>query len=479
MTNKPLPQEMEIEQNLIGLMLKDEAVFDIVKTELSSEEFYSTQNRLIFSAMLQIAEQGIGIDLLTVRHQLETEGNLEEAGTSSYLTYLIDIAVNGSDVKFQVKKIKESANQRDLWKMGHELAKAVEDEDVYRVNKIKSEISEYNLEASNKRVLQLSNHQPDPIKWIVQNAIPDTYPTMIYGEGGLGKSYLALDLGILTTLGDQTFLNLKFYDKALNVLYLDWELDADEIPRRAIQISKGLNLPNVPENLFYLSPDKTLQKSIPKIKEIIKSKDIGLVIIDSLGASAVDGESVPDIVSLFSKIKNFGIATIILDHQAKMQYKDNYNQKTPFGSVYKFNLARSVFQLVRATDSDSEGNQISLLLRHKKSNFGKLLDDLVFDISWQGDRVLFLESNALPPEERDLKLVREAIKELSEEGGRVNQKNLKLNLQGTIGKNRVSELLDKGSGTYWNSEPGLGKEIIYKPIMLNDNSYELPEVLRD
>lgn len=432
MTNKPLPQEMEIEQNLIGLMLKDEAVLDIVKTDLSSEEFYSTQNRLIFSAMLQIAEQGIGIDLLTVRHQLATDGNLEHAGTSSHLTYLIEIAVSGSDVRFQVKKIKESALQRRLWKMGHELAKAVEDEDVDRVNKIQSEISEYNLEDSNKSVLQISNHQPDPIKWILHNAIPDKFPTMIYAYGGLGKSYLALYLGILATLGGQSFLGMDFYNEPLNVLFLDWELDIDEISRRGIQISKGLNLPNVPDNLFYLSPDKTLQKSIPKIKEIIKSKDIGLVIVDSLGAAAVDGESVPDVVSLFSQIKNFGIATIILDHQAKLQAKDKYSQKTPFGSVYKFNLARSVFQLAMVTEPDSESHTISLLLSHKKSNFGRLLDDLVFDISWQGDRVLFLESNALPPEERDLKLVREAIKELSEEGGRVNQKNLKLTLQGTI-----------------------------------------------
>src|SRR4029453_4677772 len=73
---------------------------------------------------------------------------------------------------------------------------------------------------------------------------------------------------------------------------------------------------------------------------------------------------------LMSRLQTIGIPVILLDHQAKLQAGESYTAKMPFGSVYKFNRARSVWQIEKAEFQGA--GTLELLLRHIKSTFGPL-----------------------------------------------------------------------------------------------------------
>lgn len=339
--------------------------------------------------------------------------------------------------------------------------------------------------------ITLANRTIKPREWLLEGAIPRGYVTTIFGAGGLGKSLLALNLATLACIGGQRFMGLRFPLKGLNVLYVDFELEDNEQTRRAQEVASGLNLPDVPGNLTYVSPGTSLSRFLPQLKQEIQTRSIEFVVIDSFGASGTDGESVQDVVGLFTELKRLGVTILLLDHQSKMQAKEDYNQKTPFGSVYKENLSRSVFQLSRVEAHD---NMMTLRLRHTKTNFGKFQDDLIFDMSFEGDKVLFTQSQVQPPEAREAELILNVIQALEADGRKVNQKALTEHFKGEIGEGRLRTLLNQGEGELWDSEPGERKEKLYKSktskpqtlcnrgseVLENDcDDYEIPEEFFD
>ena len=74
--------------------------------------------------------------------------------------------------------------------------------------------------------------------------------TSLYGDGGQGKSLLAVHLASAVALG-RPFLGLP--TEARPVLYLDAELDADEFTRRAYGVARGMGESRPPAGLHYLA----------------------------------------------------------------------------------------------------------------------------------------------------------------------------------------------------------------------------------
>jgi hypothetical protein len=83
-----------------------------------------------------------------------------------------------------------------------------------------------------------------PRRWSVERFVPASETTMLGGDGGTGKTTLALQLGVASITGGD-WLGLKV--ECRNVLYVSAEDPTDEIRYRLEQIIKRANLSN--ENL--------------------------------------------------------------------------------------------------------------------------------------------------------------------------------------------------------------------------------------
>jgi len=462
------PSFIESENQLLGRMILDKNIWEKFKDIIHPHAFYDIRNQELFQAMQKMDKEGIPIELSTILYWFRKQGDTEKAGGWLHWSNLTQNAIAGMDLEYHLSLIKNAYTGRLITEKCYKLAQAVEKDDTQSIERLSEEIFNLTFQDSSNAIITLANREVESRRWFIEELFPDKFPSMIYGEGGIGKSFVALIIAILACIGNQSFLGYKLIQDALNVLFVDYELDEMEQTRRAQQVAKGSNLPDVPPNLHYYSPDEPLRKLLPKLRSIIKSKKIGLIIIDSWGASGTDGESVEEVVNILTKLKELGVAVIILDHQSKNQAGENYRNKTPFGSVYKQNLSRSVLQLSRVKAID---NRIILKLTHKKSNFSKLVDDIIFDIKFEEDRIVLAESTIKTQKSEQLGRIWQIINQFEKDGEKAIQKSITTDLKGEIARDKVISLLEKGEGTYWDKQPGERTEKIYKTRNLENGTY--------
>jgi DNA-binding transcriptional ArsR family regulator len=238
--------------------------------------------------------------------------------------------------------------------------------------------------------------------FIVPDLIPRYHPTTLYGWGGTAKSLLALLLGMSVAGGREKFFG---HDMAVHgpVLYIDFELDADEQHRRVMQLAEGMQM-DVPEDLLYVCAlGVRTQEAIDFALSMCKEHDVVLAVLDSLGPAMVgDMAAAKDVIEFhnhyIAPFKAIGVTPILVDHQARQQAGEGYQSKGAFGSAYKEHLSRSLIQ-VEAGDRSAEKGILNVRLRHKKTNFGALVEP--FDVSLSfSDEMILATTRDLAPSER-------------------------------------------------------------------------------
>jgi hypothetical protein len=214
----------------------------------------------------------------------------------------------------------------------------------------------------------------EPRRYIVEDIVPEAYPTMIYGDGGVAKSLIALSLGLAVASGAGSWLGRRVEPGA--VLYLDFELDAPEQMRRISRLAQAEGLSTLPANIRYMSAIgvRPREAFTAALAECVRY-GVKLLIVDSLGpALEGDAEASRDVISFYNEVvgpfRAAGVAPFAIDHQSKLQQGERYQNKRAFGSVFKSNLARSVLQVEATHRGDGE---LTIRIRQNKHNFGPLL----------------------------------------------------------------------------------------------------------
>ena len=229
---------------------------------------------------------------------------------------------------------------------------------------------------------------PGPRRYLLKDLILAAYVTLLYGDGGVAKSLLALALAVAVAGGSGKWLGREV--ESCSVLYMDFELDSEEQARRVYQLCRGQGLDMPPEDLLYMSAlGHPAREAFTAALEACIEHSVGLMVVDSLGpALQGDAEAARDVIGFFQKsIEPFraeGIAILIIDHQSRLQAGQSYQSKGAFGSVFKTNLARSVIQ-AQATER-GEGT-LTVRLRQKKHNFGPLAEPFGVKLSFTEEAV--------------------------------------------------------------------------------------------
>jgi len=217
-------------------------------------------------------------------------------------------------------------------------------------------------------ILVERNTQNNEIEYLLEPFLVKGKPTVLYGEGGTFKSYLALTLALICKYeikGNPLGMNPQ---KAVP-LYLDYESDDSDIAHRLENIGNGWNTEER-LSVLYRQCSLPLIDDVGNIQEIIVENNVDFVFLDSIGASTAKGNllEAATAINFFSALRQLNVTSLLITHTAK-----NLGDKktTPFGSVYFTNMARSIFELKKQQDAGD--NAFDLLLLHKKNNLGKLL----------------------------------------------------------------------------------------------------------
>jgi hypothetical protein len=150
--------------------------------------------------------------------------------------------------------------------------------------------------------------------------------------------------------------------RSVSTLILDWETDRNTIHRRLKRLLRGMGLPEA----FWLNYRQCrgpLMSELEAVEQAVMEKKVGLVILDSAGrACGGDLKEAGPVNAFYSAISQMGVTSLIIHHLAKDEFT---KQKTPFGSAYFENNARSQWHIEK---EQGEETDFALSLSHTKVN---------------------------------------------------------------------------------------------------------------
>ena len=115
------PHDVEAEQAVLGSMLTDkDAVISAIEV-LKEEDFYRTDNKAIYEAIINLYNRAEPIDIITVKAELESLGKIEQIGGLEYLASLPDKVPTTANVTKYIKIVEEKSTLRNLIKTANEI----------------------------------------------------------------------------------------------------------------------------------------------------------------------------------------------------------------------------------------------------------------------------------------------------------------------------------------------------------------------
>ncbi|GAB6179208.1 replicative DNA helicase [Desulfotomaculum defluvii] len=114
MLDRVPPQNIEAEQSVLGAMLLErEAIFRVMEF-LKPEDFYRDSHRIIYEVILELAETGNPVDLITVTNSLRDKGDLEKIGGVTYVATLANLVPTAANAEYYARIVEEKALSRAL-----------------------------------------------------------------------------------------------------------------------------------------------------------------------------------------------------------------------------------------------------------------------------------------------------------------------------------------------------------------------------
>lgn len=227
-----------------------------------------------------------------------------------------------------------------------------------------------------------------PPEYLVKPILIKGQPNILFGLGGACKSYMALSLGICALLPwVQNPLKLEVNEKSSRILYLDYESDRDTVTWRMKRLQLGLNIPYL--SMQYRSCCLPLADETDAIQNIVMDHKIELLIVDSAGgASGGDLNKTEGVLRFFAALRRLKVTSLIVAHTSKPQNGDT-RSATPYGNAYYTNYARSIWEVRREQQADSDVVNIGLF--DSKSNDRGKMSALAFRLTFTGSESATIE----------------------------------------------------------------------------------------
>jgi replicative DNA helicase len=108
------PHSTEAEESVLGAILLDKNAVIAVAEFLDPDDFYDEKHKLIFDCAIELYEERIPIDVLTVAERLKRKKALKRIGGSSFLAELANNVPTAAHVEHYGKIVKDSSLKRSL-----------------------------------------------------------------------------------------------------------------------------------------------------------------------------------------------------------------------------------------------------------------------------------------------------------------------------------------------------------------------------
>ena len=115
------PHDIEAEQAILGSMLTDKDAVIAAIEVLRDEDFYREDNKLIYTAILNLYNRAEPIYIITVKAELESMGKFDQVGGLEYLAALPENVPTTANATKYIKIVEEKSTLRKLIKTANEI----------------------------------------------------------------------------------------------------------------------------------------------------------------------------------------------------------------------------------------------------------------------------------------------------------------------------------------------------------------------
>lgn len=269
-------------------------------------------------------------------------------------------------------------------------------------------------------------------KWLVQEMIPSRQVTLLYGDGGTGKSLLALQLAVAVALRGkrelQSWLGLPVLQG--KAIYLGAEDEQDELLRRLSDIVAAesatfedladLQIRSLAGEDALLATEEAHKPLKPsdlyeRVRRELKRYGPELLVLDTLAdmypASEIDRAKVRQFVGLLKKLaQDYDCAIVMLAHPSKAGMESGRGDS---GSTAWNGSVRSRLYLQFPKAEDGLIDPDTRILESKKLNYGRT--GAALNLEWRsgvfapkpGDTVLSRAATTAKAERVYLELLRQ------------------------------------------------------------------------
>ena len=115
-SNRSVPYNIEAENYVLGSAFLDNRLISGYIGKLTEDDFFDNRNKLIYRAMINLYNQGHGVELLTVSEELKRLGVTVDEEFRVYLIDLVDAVPSTSITNLYVQVVEEKSIERRLLK---------------------------------------------------------------------------------------------------------------------------------------------------------------------------------------------------------------------------------------------------------------------------------------------------------------------------------------------------------------------------
>lgn len=249
-----IPFNLEAEEAVLGSVLINPEAFYEVAPLLRAEDFYAVKHGWIWQSFLELNENKMPIDLLTVRDHLEKHDQLGDIGGPAYLTWLVMTVPTALNVNAYGRTVHDTSIRRRLLKAASEIAKLAYDKTT-DIDEVVSQ-SEQNLFAVSEnrvtrgltpikqvasdlfdRIQYLTDHKDEPL------GMPTGFRDLDKILGGLQRSDLVIIAGRPGQGKTAWMLNTALNVSKLNkrVAFFSLEMSNEQLMQRLVSQETGIN----------------------------------------------------------------------------------------------------------------------------------------------------------------------------------------------------------------------------------------------
>ena len=111
---RKLPFSMYAEQALLGSLMIDSEKISEITDRITADDFYLSEHKAIFSAMVRLASTGRAVDAVTLIDSLEKEKIYDRAGAENYLKTLTEAVPSAINLEDYLRIVVEKSIKRQL-----------------------------------------------------------------------------------------------------------------------------------------------------------------------------------------------------------------------------------------------------------------------------------------------------------------------------------------------------------------------------